>query len=250
MLHKLLDLKKFTIDASDGRAGVVKDVFFQEDTWVVRYLVVDTGGWITGREVLVVPAMVEAVDWQGKHVHVRATRDQIERAPGVALDQPPSRELEQTYFDYYSMPYYWHEPMDYGRFITTPSVDAATAQSLTDERLAQIHDSKLRSAKETAGYKVQCKDSLIGHLDDFVVDDESWGVRYVVVDTGKFFLGHNVLLATHWVEDVDWQEEHMVVDLTSEQVKDAPEFDPAEPLGREYEESLHGHYGKTGYWSP
>ena len=104
------------------------------------------------------------------------------------------------------------------------------------------------STKEVSGYHIHAFDGSIGHVDDFIVDDESWVIRFLVVDTKNWLPGRKVLIAPLWVDAIDWESRQVRVDMTMEAVKNAPEFDPEAPINREYEERLYDYHGRPKYW--
>jgi hypothetical protein len=106
----------------------------------------------------------------------------------------------------------------------------------------------LRSVKEVRGYHIQGSDDAIGFVADFIVDDETWAIRYLVVDTSHWWWGHKVLLAPHWATHVSWGQRKVFVHLSREAIKNSPPWDPAAVIPREYEARLHHHYGRPGYW--
>ena len=250
MLRSLKQLEGYRIVTTDGDIGRVETFLFDDERWTVRYLVADTGGWLTGRTVLISPIAIRGADWFGRQLSVDLTREQVENSPGIERDKPVSRQFEVDYHNYYGWPYYWAGAGIWGAW-TYPSAliamheTPATTATREPERRGDPH---LRSAKEVAGYHVQATDDEIGHIEDFVLDDESWQIRYLVVDTSNWWFGKKVLVAPDWVELVDWPERKVFVHVTKEQVKNSPEWDPAAPVNRVYEERLYDSYGRPAYW--
>ena len=66
------------------------------------------------------------------------------------------------------------------------------------------NDPHLRSSAAVTGYHIQATDGDIGHVEDFLLDDRSWTIRFMVVDTTNWWAGEKVLIAPAWIERVDW----------------------------------------------
>jgi len=240
------DLRGLAIGAKDGDIGEAIDFIFDDTAWTIRYLVVDTGRWLPGRKVLISPIVVDQPDWEGKKFPVLLTREQVQSSPEISMDDGLSAQDELKYFDYYGWPYYWG-----GDDIWGP---AALPQELIDQRVERkksltnvINRSHLRSTKEVRGYTIQATDGEIGDVDDFIIDDEPWVIRYIVVDTGNWWSGKKVIVAPPWISHVDWQHSSVYVNLSRAAVKSGPEFDP-DKLDRVYEQRLYQHYGQKNYW--
>jgi hypothetical protein len=241
MLRNTHDLKGCTIAATDGDIGHVKDFYFDDRAWMVRYLVVDTGSWLLSRKVLVSPVALGPLDWAQRKLQARLTREQVRDSPDVDTDKPVSRQHEQAYLSYYGYPFYWDGAgMWGGEPYPVPPVEELAAHSHDDPHL--------RSCAEVVGYHIQASDGPIGHVHSLLLDDASWAVRYCVVSTSNWWLGHQVLIAPQWISAVNWESSSVSVNLSRQSVQDAPPYDAATPLDREAEEGLHEHYGRTGYW--
>jgi uncharacterized protein YrrD len=255
MLRSADKLKGMALVAADGAIGEVEDFHFDDERWAVRYLVVNTGSWLAGRKVLISPISVKQVDVGGNQVATALTKRQVEDSPGLDAHRPVSRRQEAQLLGYYGYPYYWGSPFLWGAAAhpaalavpTSPGGEVA-ASSATRAREEESEDSRLRSMKEVSGYYIQAADGDLGHVEDFVVDDETWAVRYVVVDTRNWLPARKVLVAPEWVERVSWDERKVFVNLTREAIQNSPEYDPSAFISREYEDALHGHYGRRGYW--
>jgi hypothetical protein len=255
MLHNLTDLKGLTIKCRDGEIGEVEDFYFDDDRWTIRYLVVDTGTWLTGRKVLISPISVGRADQANRRVEVDLTKKQVEDSPGIDTDKPVSRQYETSYFDYYGYPYYWGGPYAWGAAaIPAPMPVPMPDRTRTEieelrRREQESSDPHLHSANEVIGhYYIEATDGDIGHVEEFVIDDESWTIRYMVVDTRNWWPGKKVLVAPQWIERTSWNDSRVYVNLSRANVQNAPEYDRAAPLSREYESNLHQHYKRPPYW--
>ncbi len=254
MLRSGSDLRGLTIRATDGDIGKVDEFLFDDVSWTIRYMVVNTGGWLLKELVLLSPRSIKAVAWDERGVEVNLTRQQVENAPDISADQPVSRQMEEELAKYYDYQPYWYGPGLWGAagipFGVGAGYTAAAMAAVEREREPQEAprgDPHLRSTREVKGYRIHASDGEIGHVADFLMDDETWSIRYLVVDTGGWLPGKQVLIAPLWAREVSWDEQAVTVDLTRDQVKEAPEYDP-QRLRREDEQLLHSHYRRTGYW--
>jgi sporulation protein YlmC with PRC-barrel domain len=246
MLRKAKDLHGYAIAASDGELGKVHDIYFDDDDWIVRYVVVDTGGWLDGRLVLISPHAVTAANGEEKQLAVALTKEQVKESPGIETDLPFERQQEMKYRDYFGWPPYWSGVITPMPLLTEPGVAGAKReQQVPAESQTMTH---LRSANAVSGYSIAANDGHIGHVEDFLIDDEAWSIRYLEVDTRNWLPGKRVLVAPDWVESVDWAQSAVVVKLTKDQIQSAPEYDDKTPVHREYEARLHDHYGVRSYW--
>lgn len=254
MLRSALQLRGYRIDANNGEIGKAHDLFFDDAHWGVRYLVADTGTWLPGRRVLISPASLGQPDWMKNVFPVDLTKEQIENSPGVASDKPVSRQQEVDVVGYFGWPVYWAPAAmaagSIGSGNPPPPVAPQVARERTDEPADQSEfDPHLRSVREVAGYHIQAQDGEIGHVEDFIVDDEVWTIRYIVVDTRNWLPGRKVILAPDWFVRFDWSASKAHTGLSKATIKDAPTYDPSQPVNRDYEGRLYDYYGRPGYWT-
>jgi hypothetical protein len=216
--------------------------------------------------VLISPIAIGQPNWTDKVLPVSITREQVKKSPDIDTDKPVSRQHEMEYFGYYGYyPYYWGGAglwgggvypgtMLMGAGYGASSVNFSTAQA-EQARVAREdgqHDNDdphLRSGKAVMKYHIEASDGGIGHVQGLLLDDETWAVRYLVVDTSNWWLGHQVLIAPKWSQDVSWSERTVSVNLTRQSVKDAPPFHSAVTLDRGEEIKLHKHHKRAGYWA-
>jgi uncharacterized protein YrrD len=227
MIQSVTDLQGDEILARDGAIGSVDDVYFDDARWAVRYLVVDTGAWMPGRRVLISPSSVDVRSSSGRAVRVDLTREQVKNAPGIESDRPVSRQYEAAHAAYFGYPPYWSGPFLWGRAavpITAaglPPTHAGQAEAMREARAAiKEGDPHLRSCREVIGYAIEARDGPIGEVEDFIVDELSWAIRELVVDTRVWWPGGHVHVAPGFVERVDWGERTVYVRLTRDEVKD------------------------------
>ncbi|MEO5686809.1 MAG: PRC-barrel domain-containing protein [Burkholderiaceae bacterium] len=255
MLNRVHHLDGATVTASDGLIGHLKDVFFDDAAWAIRYLVVDTGTWLTGRQVLISPYSVKSPLSAASNIDVRLTRKEIAGSPDVDVHMPVSRQHESEVVAYYGYPDYWGAGglWGMGGYPIFP-VALPTAEQLAIDKAARAAraasaDGCLRSAAHVKGYDIHATDGNIGHVTDFLFDDETWALRYFVVDTRNWWPGGTrVLIAPHWIASVDWAQRSVHVKITKSQVKSSPVYEEGEPVHRDYERRLYDAYDRTGYW--
>lgn len=261
MLRSMNDLKGYAIRATDGDIGHVKDFYFDDEEWVVRYLIVDTGTWLSSRKVLISPISIGHPNWTEKVLPVSITQEQVKNSPDIDTQKPVSRQHEMQYLGYYGYPYYWdgfgpwggraYPGMGMAGFVTQPVLPpkAEKAYARAEAAHARDDDAHLRSCKAVMDYRIHASDGDIGHVDGMLVDEKSWAIRYLVLNTSNWWLGHHALIAPQWIKDVSWSSETVSVDLTRQSLKDAPPYDPAARLDRKQEISIYKHYGRAGYWA-
>ncbi len=254
MLNALSQLSGSTLTATDGEIGHVKQAYFDDHAWAVRYLVVDTGTWLSGREVLISPYAVRQPVGSGKTIDVSLTRQQVENSPDIDTHKPVSRQHERDYLSYYAYPEYWAGGELWSMSalpLLPPNLPLAGSEAEMAAHAVEVpaEDVHLRSSNVVTGYNIQAADHSIGHVKDFLFDDASWAIRYLVIDTRNWWPGgKKVLLATHWIDRIDWAEQTVYTQLTREQVKASPEYDESATVDRDYERRLHDAYGREGYW--
>lgn len=266
MLRTASSIEGYSIQATDDELGSVDELYFDDERWAVRYLVVKTGSWFTRERVLISPYSIQSVDHAAKSVRVNLTRDQVKNSPDIDTQQPVSRQMERDYATYYGYGMYWTGPYLWGvgGYPTYPMPGAGTVPPAQDPVQDSVQadyaqaaerdadegaDTHLRSTDHVDGYAIAGSDGDIGHVEDFVFDDEDWAIRYFIVDTRNWWPGgKKVLLATQWIDSISWTESAVQTPLTREQIKTSPEYDPEVSLDRDYETRLHHHYGRPGYW--
>ena len=221
MLRPMRDLLDLAISAPDGAIGDLKDLYFDDGAWIIRCLVVETGSWLSSHQVLIPPMGAGSPDWTNRLWPVSLSREQAMDSPAFDADGPPLGAHE------------------------------AEVASLTAAGPASCHPGlwpDLHSCKALVDATVQAPDGEVGQVQDMIVDDDGWAIRYLVVSASDWWLGHDVLVAPPWIQRVSWPDRSVSVDLTREALKQAPWYDPAVPLSREMEIAVYRHHGRTGYW--
>ena len=268
MLFAVTGLQGCPVEATDDPVGTVKDFWFDDQSWKVRWMVVDVGHWAPGRQVLIHPLSIAPLDLsQPSHrglpmmrgpdtpvVSVRLTKQKVEASPDVREDEPVSEELEANLCDYYECDRSWGTSYFGPNAIATPLspppifFQAPAARETEDtERHSSERDPHLRSVRSVDGYHVHATDGDLGHVENFLADDGNWDIRYLVIATRDWWPGKHVKLSPYAVKKIDSAERHIAVNVTREQIKTSPAWDPlalADPAG---EESYHSHFGWPGY---
>ncbi len=248
MLHRAKTLRQYKLDSLDGEMGGVNDFYFDDKYWTVRYLVADTGNWLTGRLVLISPRALAAAIKDEEHIAVDLTKKQIEESPSYSTDKPVSRQFELDYHEYYGWGTYWGGPFAWGAYPYPGPLPVAIEAEGSSEEEEKEWDPHLRSVQHISGYHLQATDDEIGHVEDFVIDDVTWAIRYLIVDTRNWWPGRKVLVSPQWIERVSWDESKVFINLTRDAIKQAPEYTDDLLLNREYETNLYAHHGREGYW--
>ena len=251
MLTNITHLKGLTIRATDGELGKFDQLYFDDETWAILYLTVDTGGCLGGRQVLISPMSIAHVDWPERRLDVALTKRQVENSPDINTHEPVSRQHEAAYLGYYGYPYYWGGPNLWGQAFYPGGLTfqpPATMGSMEERIRRESPDSHLRSTEAVTGYSIDAADGEIGHLDGFIVDDQAWAIRYIEVATRNWWPGKKVLVSPAWIKQVSWLESKVAVGLTREAIQNCPEYNEYTPITREYENQLYFHYGRPPYW--
>jgi uncharacterized protein YrrD len=251
VFKNLRDLEGFRLAAEDGEIGHVTDLYFEDDEWVVRYLVVATGSWLFGKKVLISPNAVELIKWDDQCIKVGLTMEQVRNSPDIDTDRPISRQQEAEYHLYYNFPPYWGGVALWGRYDQPrgqePTEDES-ASAAQDRDYGAEWDSHLRSAREVRGYRIVATDGEVGHLDNFLMDPDTWAIRYLVINTGGWLKKHEVLFTPKLVDRVIWAEATVNVNASRELMEHAPEYTSSDQVDRAYEDALFAHYTTHPYW--
>ena len=210
--------------ALDGDIGHLSDFYFDDNIWVVRYAVADTGDWLTGRLVLLSPHAFGKLDQHEKTLHINLRKMQIQDSPSIESHKPVSRQYEVEYYRYYGWPAYWAGDAMWGMggfpVLVPPLKDEIETQRLYYHR----DDKHLQSALEVTGYPIEATDGKIGRVTGFLVDDRSWAIRELVVEAGHWYSGgKEIRIPTSKVERISYKEEKVIVTLTKADIQNTAE---------------------------
>jgi hypothetical protein len=253
MLQQGLAFKGFSIEATDGKIGTVSDFLFDDQTWKLRWLVVDTGGWLADGKLLLHPSSIDKADVAAKALLVKLTRHQVENSPKIDTDGPVSLQKEYGLYGYYGVDPMWGGYYYGSNAAGTPAGSSHPEPAApADAPLAarSTGDPHLRSLAAVAGYTIQATDGEMGHVESFLIDDDSWDIRYLVADTRNWWFGRHVLLSPASVHDIRWDEHSVSLNLTCYKIKGSPPWDATGLLDRAYEALLQAHYNWPAEFLP
>jgi len=264
MLFALSGLVRCPVEATDGHIGTIKDCLFDDTSWRVRWLVVETGVWRPGRQFLVHPSSVTGIDPASQAglgmmrtgdaltVAVGLTQAQVAAGPDIGQDEPVTAETQARFYSHYGWEPNWGDAY-FGPdalaspFAPPPHLPAAAEELETVQVMPSGGDSHLRSVVDLIGYRAHASDGDIGHVVQALAASPDWVVRYLVVDTGHWLPGRQVQLAPFAVAGIDAVERRVALNVTRAQVRASPAWDPIAMAQEITEQELHGHYGWPGY---
>ena len=248
----------YAISASDGKIGTISDFFFDDTSWLVRWLVVDTGNWLSGRKVLLPSAAMAHLDTKQKECSIKLTMQQIEKSPDIDTDRPVSRQMETSAYGYYGYSPYWNSGYGYmgdigfmggygymggigGAMPISPELQRRQEEIVDAERSRD--DVHLRSVAAVTGYHIHARDGEIGHVEDFLIEDADWSIRYLVVDTKNWWPGKKVLISPRSVKDIDWNDRLVNINVDREKVQDGSAYDASLTIDGAFDEKFLTYYG-------
>jgi hypothetical protein len=234
MLRNLKEIMSYVLVTKDGKLDGCSDFLFDDRDWVVRYVVADTRRWLPGRKVLISPMALERPDWQTRHTPVKLTKAEIEASPDLAHDAPVSKTYEKR----------WHEHYKYSPYWSGARMGSRLMRNLVEREVDADCDEHLRSAVEVSDYHVRAREGQTGYVEDFVVDDETWEIRFIVVSTRRWLHGRNVLVEPASVDVIRWANRMLAVGMTRDELLERPAFDPNMPVNRETETRVYDYRGR------
>ena len=252
MKRTIKNLTGFTMGATDGEIGKITDFYFDDINWTVRYVVVETGNWLSNRKVLISPQALLPCDWENKTFPVNLTKEQIKKSPDIDTEQPVSRQQEMDLHAHYSWKNYWGGGLWAGGMGTSGMMmpmsgvpmEEAVKNSNNNSNGETGGDPHLRSTENVQGYTIHAADDTIGDVEDFLVDDNNWKIYYMVVNTGNWFPGKKVIISPDLINEIKWETSEVTVNASVEEVKNSPEYDASKHLSNGYEANLQNYYGR------
>lgn len=233
MLYNMKNIMDSSIHAIDGEIGKADDFYFDDRSWGIRYMIVDTGTWLTERKVLLSPVVINRTDNENNVIYTKLTKNQILNSPDIDTNRPVSEQHENSDIIF---PLYGMVPVGYPVF-----------ESKNRPKEMAPDDPHLRSADEVIGYNISALDGEIGHVEDMIIETNDWAIHFWVVKTKNWLPGKKVLISPHWVNAISWEDKKVYFDMTVESIKNSPEFDSTQPLHIEYEGELNNYYGKARF---
>ncbi len=258
MLRKLSVLKGYQVNGKDNDFGKVKDLYFDQKEWILRYIVVDTGNWLIDEKTLISTDSFANIDHVHEKIEVELTTEELERGPSLKKNKPVSKVMEERLTKHFNWPLYWTgygtnqvvapAAMQPGYVIRKNPLDfdyQPTEQNTNEE----IIKTNLRSFNEVTGYHIQANDGEIGHLENLFAEEESWIIRYLLIDTRNWLPGKDVVIAPEWIKNISWNKEKIIINKDQATIKNAPEYNPDIPIDRKYENEIYEHYNELKYWN-
>ncbi len=251
MFWNAISLRGLVVEATDGDIGTVSDLLFDDHSWTTRWLIVETGSWFSSRKILLPLSALGKPDEQRRRFTVRITRQQVKDSPDIDTDLPVSRHREAHVYNYYDLNPYWTSgfaPMS--NAMATPFVlpfvrdDVEPRYQNSGTDAVQLDgDPHLRSVHAMIGYHIAATDGEIGHVEDFLIDDESWQLCYMTVDTKNWLPGERVLLPIRLIQEISWFTKIIKVQISREKVKGSPPYDPKITSDISFNERSHQYFG-------
>jgi hypothetical protein len=242
MLRNLKKLQGYALRAADGDVGRIREFYFDDDYWTVRYLAVD----LDAKQVLISPVYLGGIDDDRKVVQVTLSKEQVQESPSSRAATPIPRQQERRFFSYYAWAPYWLRADRWGTE-SYPSYLSVPGIRTGDIPESGLGDPDLRSTGIVGQYRVAALDGELGTVDDLIADDNGWVIRYLVVDAGAWLPGRKIVLSPLWINRVSWSSDAIMADVPRQVIRDAPPYDPSRPITGEYEERLAAYYGSSEY---
>lgn len=253
MLLVISALKGYALESTDGLVGTVTDFLFDQRSWFLKWAVVETGTWLNGRKVLIHPSAFGEPDYDRELIPVRLTKHRIEESPAFAVDRPVFPRDEVSFHNFYgidplvSTAGFFGVPSDASRLDPTAQADRLARRAIGDAASLEEDDASLRGVTDIVGFHMRAIDETIGHLENLLIDDETWSIRYLIVGTKTWWPGAHVLISPYAVRAIDWADREVALNITRQQVKTSPPWDPIALMSQMEEKHLHRHYGWPGY---
>lgn len=226
MLRTVEQLKGMELVGKDGVVGTLEDVYFDHEEWRLRQAVVFTGPWLSGRWIMLPFSLLGPADPGKRTLPVAAGRERIRSAPVPDTDKPINRIFEAALAAHYDCPAYWNHP-------GSPGVEAGSTHLL--------------SAEELLGYHVEAMDGYVGRLEDYLVEEEDWTVRYLLTGARKWMSGRRMAAPADWIHMVSWRHRMVVLRHFREEIRKAPGFAGPGTLSTEYSRALESYYSTSGH---
>jgi hypothetical protein len=258
MLWNASAIKGYAISASDGKIGTINDVLFDDTSWLARWLVVDTGNWLSGRKVLLPSSALGHVDATQEVCSIKLTVQKIKDSPDIATDRPVSRQMESSLYGHYGYSPYWNSGYGYmggigylggygymggpGGAMPITLGMRPHENEISDAELDRL-DVHLRSIDAVTGYHIHASDGHIGHVEDFLIDDSDWSIRYLVVDTKNWWPGKTVLISPRPVAEIDWTDRVVSINLPRNKLQAGPAYDASMTIDSAFDEKFQTYYG-------
>jgi uncharacterized protein YrrD len=224
MLYLLADLEKYTVNAADGYVGKVKDFYFDDRTWKLRFVVAETGIWLKNRKVLLPASAVKSVSTEDRHLNLDMSMYDVKNGPGIENELSLSPQTEIDYLSYYGYSFYRGVSDAHG-FDKDAEAKRAEMFACVDLVRRTYGDRHLRSCTEMINYDIEASDNQVGYLQSMVFDEADWAITHLLVNTSNWWLGQQVLMEPHLIKDISWGDARLYLNMQRQAVQDAPIFD-------------------------
>lgn len=252
MLVKATDTTGYDVRASDGILGTISDLLFDDASWTVRWLVVETGNWWADHRVLIPASALGHPDTAARSLAVNLTMAQVKGSPDVDTHRPVSRQFESRAYDYYGFSPYWGTDLYMSGFAywdgivpMAPILEVDRREDEIVEMMRQNDDPNLRSVAEISGYHIHASDGEIGHLSDVLIEDSDWSLRYLIVNTSNWWQGKEVLISPRSTQSIRWTEHLIYLGVNRDHIRTSPEYDASSPMTTDFETAMVSHYGPS-----
>jgi uncharacterized protein YrrD len=235
-------IKGYRIEGSDGHLGTVSDLLFDDQSWFIRWMVVDTGHWLPGRQVLLPISALGTPDPGLRQMPVRLTMKQLRDSPEASADLPVSRQMELHLSDHYGVDAYWANGGNTQPVFASPYAMESRRSVEGEDIVADMGDAQLRSIAAVTGYHIHATDGEIGHVHDFLFDEPAWRIHYLAVDTQNWWPGQRVLILPRMIRSVDWSDSLIHVDCTRQRLRDSPPYSDAVTVDGTYADAMSVYY--------
>ncbi len=240
MLRTARTLKNYKLECIDGELGKAKEFHFDTQCWIVRYLIAETGSWLAGRKILISPHAMDSIRREDQHIFIDLNKNQIKDAPLLYNNHPISREFEEENCRYYDWPIYWHS-QSFGE--QQPRLRNRNYDQWNECKHDNIVcDIRLRSTLEINDFHIQTLDNDIGHIEDFIIDDAAWVIRYLIVSIRSGWPEYRVLIPPQWINRISDTEGKVFVSFNRESFDQMQEYTEESLLNLNYETELCSNY--------
>jgi hypothetical protein len=224
MFHVVKDLEKLKVIANDGEVGFIYDLLFDDQKWTIRYLVIDTGNWLSGRKVLISPVSVKEIDLQNKSCVINLNKNVIEGSPELTDKKPISQQFEKELIGYYNLPVYW---------TVDPSLRVRGDLDSQQNNDKNSHENQhLRSVREVRDYNIQANDGDAGYIHSFLLATINWEIKFLVLDKQKLLRwipgGRYILISPEWITEIKWNEKKAYLELKKADLEKSPDYTPGQ----------------------
>lgn len=228
MERNINSLLNYNIEAKDGLIGEIEEFYFDDQNWKIRYFIVQTGNWLAERKVLIPLNAILKKTWENGNFPLNLTKNQVKNSPDIDTDKPVSRQKEEELYVHYQWETYWASGFYGGGALVgsmpIPLIEREVLSETDKKKTHQNDDNHLRSTETVTNYHVHATNGDIGHINDFIIDDKTWQIKFIVVDTQNWFGGKKVLIKVEDIKKIDWMENKILLNITTSTVEKSELF--------------------------